>query len=57
MAREHIIFPPVAVRAESAASSVGSRAGSGFLISAKRVGNCASRDVMTDLEDQQDAKN
>ena len=49
-------FPPVAVRAESAASSVGSSAGSGFLISAKRVGNWASREVMTDLEDQQDAK-
>ena len=47
-----MIFPPVAVRAESAASSVGNRAGSGFLTSEKRAGSCASSEVITVLTGQ-----
>lgn len=48
-AKEQTIFPPVALSDDKADSSVGSRAGSGFLTCEKRAGNCARRDVMMDL--------
>ena len=51
-AREQTIFPPVALSDDSADSSVGNRAGSGFLTCEKRAGNCARREVMTDLTGQ-----
>ena len=51
-AKEQTIFPPVALSDDNADSSVGSRAGSGFLTCQKRAGNCARRDVMMDLPGQ-----
>ena len=51
-AREQTIFPPVALRDDNADSSVGNRAGSGFLTCEKRAGNCARREVMIDLMGQ-----
>lgn len=48
-AKEQTIFPPVALSDDSADSSVGSRAGSGFFTCEKRAGNCARREVMIDL--------
>ena len=51
-AREQTIFPPVALSDDNADSSVGNRAGSGFLTCEKRAGNCARREVMIDLMGQ-----
>lgn len=51
-AREQTILPPVALSEDNADSSVGSRAGSGFLTCEKRAGNCARREVMIDLMGQ-----
>ena len=50
--REHMIFPPVAVSDSSAALSVGSNAGSGFLTSEKSFGICVKSKVMMDLRRQ-----
>lgn len=51
-AKEQTIFPPVALSDDNADSSVGSRAGSGFLACEKRAGNCARREVIIDLTGQ-----
>lgn len=51
-AKEQTIFPPVALKADTADSSVGNKAGSGFFTCENSLGNCARRDVMTDLVNQ-----
>lgn len=51
--REQMILPPVAVSAASAAVSVGSKAGSGFLMSEKNFGICVRSDVIVDLRSEQ----
>lgn len=50
MESEHIIFPPVLWRAESAVDSAGKSAGSAFLICTKRVGSDSNKDSITALE-------
>lgn len=51
--KEHMIFPPVDLRAARAASSVGRRAGSGFFTWENRSGSCVRSEEMTDLICQQ----
>ena len=48
-AKAQTIFPPVAPSDDNADSSVGSRAGSGFLTCEKRIGSCARREVIIAL--------
>ena len=51
--KEHMIFPPVDLRAARAASRVGKRAGSGFFTWENRSGSCVRSEEMTDLICQQ----
>ena len=51
-AKEQTIFPPVALRDDTADSRVGNKAGSGFFTCEKSLGNCARRDMMMDLVGQ-----
>lgn len=51
--KEHMIFPPVDLRAARPASSVGRRAGSRFFTWANRSGSCVRSEEMTDLICQQ----
>ena len=48
-AKEQTIFPPVLLNDDTADSSVGKRAGSGFLLCEKSLGKSARREVMMDL--------
>lgn len=50
LANEHIIFPPVACKAENAALITGRTLGSGFLIWENNVGIWVRRDEMTSLQ-------
>lgn len=51
-AREQMIFPPVALSADTADSKVGNRTGSGFLACEKRSGNRPNKAVIIDLASQ-----
>lgn len=48
-----MILPPVAVKAASAALSVGNKAGSGFFMSEKSFGICVRSEVIIDLQSKQ----